>query len=293
MAASGLRLMLWGFFKKLVIADRLAVFVNAVYDDPSSQSGLRLTVATYCFAYQIYSDFSGYSDIAVGAARVLGFDLVRNFERPYFATSIRAFWRRWHISLSTWFRDYVFIPLGGSRVGAWRLAANLMIVFTASGFWHGANWTYIVWGALHGGFMVAALASSRLREKAWSSAGAWAARLRPLVAGLATFHLVTFAWIFFRAESVGDASTVVSRIARWADAAQPIAVPGFDGIELALAAVFVFVLEAVQLVQERGSVPACLGKLPGFARLALYAALIMVILLFGRFDERAFIYFQF
>lgn len=293
MAASGLRLMLWGFFKKLVIADRLAVFVNAVYDDPSSQSGLRLTVATYCFAYQIYSDFSGYSDIAVGAARVLGFDLVRNFERPYFATSIRAFWRRWHISLSTWFRDYVFIPLGGSRVGAWRLAANLMIVFTVSGFWHGANWTYIVWGALHGGFMVAALASSRLREKAWSSAGAWAARLRPLVAGLATFHLVTFAWIFFRAESVGDASTVVSRIARWADAAQPIAVPGFDGIELALAAVFVFVLEAVQLVQERGSVPACFGKLPGFARLALYAALIMVILLFGRFDERAFIYFQF
>ena len=293
LAASGLRLMLWGFFKKLVIADRLAVFVNEVYDEPSTQSGLRLTVATYCFAYQIYCDFSGYSDIAVGAARVLGFDLTRNFERPYFATSIRAFWRRWHISLSTWFRDYVFIPLGGSRVGPWRLAANLMIVFLVSGLWHGANWTYIVWGGLHGGFMVAALTTVALRDRVWSSLGPMAVRVRPFLAGIVTFHLVTFAWIAFRATSLQDARTVVVRIFTWAESDQALSVRGFDSIELVLAIVFVLVLEVVQSVQERGSIAAALSRLPSAARLALYAALALVILLFGRFDERAFIYFQF
>ncbi len=293
LAASGLRLMLWGFFKKLVIADRLAVFVNAVYDEPSTQSGLRLTVATYCFAYQIYCDFSGYSDIAVGAARVLGFDLTRNFERPYFATSIRAFWRRWHISLSTWFRDYVFIPLGGSRVGSWRLATNLMIVFLVSGLWHGANWTYIVWGGLHGAFMVAALATSQVRDRIWGSLGPAALRVRPFVAGIVTFHLVTIAWISFRAASLADAGTVVTRIVAWADTGQPLSVAGFDSVEFVLAIAFVAMLELVQVVQERGHIATLLARLPSVARLALYAAVALIILLFGRFDERAFIYFQF
>lgn len=293
LAASGLRLMLWGFFKKLVIADRLAVFVNAVYEDPSSQSGLRLLLATYAFAYQIYCDFSGYSDIAVGAARVLGFDLTRNFERPYFATSIGMFWRRWHISLSTWFRDYVFIPLGGSRAATWRLAVNLMIVFLVSGLWHGANWTYILWGGLHGAFMVAAVTTIGLRHRLWAVLGGAGARIRPAVAWLVTFHLVAFAWIAFRATSVADIGTVVTRIAGWADPMQPLAVPGFDSIELVLAIAFILALESVQVMQERGRIAGFLGGLPSAARLALYAAAALVILLFGRFDEREFIYFQF
>lgn len=293
LAASGLRLMLWGFFKKLVIADRLAVFVNAVYDDPSSQSGLRLVVATYAFAYQIYCDFSGYSDIAVGAARVLGFDLTRNFERPYFAQSIGMFWRRWHISLSTWFRDYVFIPIGGSRVGSWRLAFNLMLVFLVSGLWHGANWTYVAWGGLHGAFMVAGIATVAVRGRCWEALGRAGRWIRPFVARVVTFHLVAFAWIAFRAASLSDIGTIVARMWAWADSSQPLAVPGFDGLELAAAIAFVVVLEAVQLVQERGRISAALGRLPSVARLALYAAVALVILLFGRFEERAFIYFQF
>ena len=147
---SGLRLILWGVFKKVVIADRLAIYVNAVYGDVESYAGLRLIVATVFFAFQIYCDFSAYSDIAIGTARILGFRLMENFRRPYLAISLRDFWRRWHISLSTWFRDYVYIGLGGNRQGASRQVINLLIVFALSGLWHGANWTFLLWGIFHG-----------------------------------------------------------------------------------------------------------------------------------------------
>jgi alginate O-acetyltransferase complex protein AlgI len=166
--ASGLRLMLWGFFMKIVIADRLAIYVNQVYGDPGLYGGTTLLVATYFFAFQIFCDFAGYSAIAIGAARVLGYDLMENFRRPYFASSIREFWGRWHISLSTWFRDYVYIPLGGNRVDATaRWYANLLIVFVVSGLWHGAAWTFVVWGALHGTYLIVSLASAQLRDDAW------------------------------------------------------------------------------------------------------------------------------
>ena len=150
----GLRLILWGAFKKIVIADRLAIYVNTVYNAPRHYSGLPLIAATIFFAFQIYCDFSAYSDIAIGAAKILGFDLMENFRQPYFSKSVREFWGRWHISLSTWFRDYLYIPLGGNRVTFTRHLLNLMIVFVVSGLWHGASWTFVIWGALHGLYIV-------------------------------------------------------------------------------------------------------------------------------------------
>ena len=174
---SGLKRMAWGFFKKLVVADRLALYVNDVYAAPRSFNGLQLTIATFFFAYQIYCDFSGYSDIAIGAARVLGFRLMENFNTPYYSQSISEFWHRWHISLSTWFRDYVYIPLGGSRVNQARWCFNIFVTFTVSGLWHGANWTYVVWGALNGLYLLAGKTTSGLRTRAFQSD--WPARRQP------------------------------------------------------------------------------------------------------------------
>ena len=162
---SGLRKIAWGMFKKVVIADRLAVVVDQVYGSPEDFAGPAVLIATFFFAYQIYCDFSGYSDIAIGTARILGFDLITNFKRPYFARSIREFWQRWHISLSTWFRDYLYIPLGGNRVKRPRYYINLIIVFLICGLWHGANWTFIVWGALHGSYMIISVVTGNLRER--------------------------------------------------------------------------------------------------------------------------------
>lgn len=161
---SGLRLMLWGFFKKIVIADRLAIYVNEVYNSPAEFQGLTLILATYFFAFQIYCDFSGYSDIAIGAARIMGYDLMINFRQPYFSQSIAEFWKRWHISLSTWFKDYLYIPLGGNRVAKNRWYFNLMAVFLISGLWHGANWTFVLWGFLHGFYLVFSIWTQNIRD---------------------------------------------------------------------------------------------------------------------------------
>ena len=192
----GLLLMVWGFFKKLVIADRLAAYVNEVYNNVDKYDGFHNIIATYFFAFQIYCDFSGYSDIAIGSALIMGFSLMQNFRRPYFATNIREFWARWHISLSTWFRDYLYIPLGGNRVVKWRWYYNLFITFVISGLWHGADWTFIVWGFLHGSYLVLGYITQPIRNRL----------LRPFKLGvngtvgklldvLVTFHLVVFAWI--------------------------------------------------------------------------------------------------
>jgi D-alanyl-lipoteichoic acid acyltransferase DltB (MBOAT superfamily) len=164
---SGLQRMTWGFFKKVVIADRLALLVNTVYNHPTEFSGMPLIIATYAFGFQIYCDFSAYSDIAIGAARVMGFDLMENFRQPYYARSIPEFWRRWHISLSTWFRDYVYLPLGGNRVKLPHWVFNILVVFVVSGLWHGANWTFVIWGALHGIFMVGTF----LGQLVWANIG--------------------------------------------------------------------------------------------------------------------------
>lgn len=204
-AADGIRMMAVGFFKKLVVADFLAYHVNFVYNDLQNHSGLSLIVATVLFAFQIYCDFSGYSDIAIGAARMLGFRLMKNFDSPYLSHSIKEFWRRWHISLSTWFSDYVYIPLGGNRVKLPRYYLNLFITFLVSGLWHGANWTFLVWGALHGIYRIA----GALRETARKRRGlAPVTEAKGLVGALEiafTCLLVTVGWVFFRANTLQDA----------------------------------------------------------------------------------------
>ncbi len=200
---SGVERMAWGFFKKIVVADHIALLVNAAYGNVHDFSGPSLAIATMLFAFQIYCDFSGYCDIAIGAARVLGFRLSENFNAPYLASSISSFWRRWHITLSMWFRDYVFIPLGGSRGREYVVVRNLLLTFLLSGLWHGANWTFMVWGLLNGLYLVI---------------GRWKKSLFPnlksigFVSVVVTFMLSCFAWIFFRAESMNDALSIVSRL---------------------------------------------------------------------------------
>ncbi len=206
----GLSLALWGLFKKVVVADSLAIYTDTVYDAHSHHSGASLLVATYCFAFQIYCDFSGYSDIARGVSRVYGIELMNNFDAPYLSKSISEFWTRWHISLSTWFRDYVYIPLGGNRVSLGRNFFNLFFVFLLSGFWHGANWTFIVWGGLHGLYLIAgrlwAISRKRLGMAGEPSL------LRQMLAILLTFHLVLIAWVFFRAKDVATAFDITRRM---------------------------------------------------------------------------------
>ncbi|MEE8405086.1 MAG: MBOAT family O-acyltransferase, partial [candidate division Zixibacteria bacterium] len=211
---SGLRLMLWGLFKKIVIADRLAIYVNEVYADPGDFSGGPLILATYFFAFQIYCDFSGYSDIAIGAGRVMGYDLMTNFRQPYLSRSIGDFWKRWHISLSSWFRDYLYFPLGGNRVSRWRWHYNILVVFILSGLWHGANWTFVIWGALHGCYLLLSVWTARIRSNVSGFIGLdRAPRLRSVLQVFVTFHLVLLAWVFFRAESLSEAMLILSRMA--------------------------------------------------------------------------------
>lgn len=208
-AASGLRLMAWGFFKKIVIADTLAVSVDTVYDSLRMYKGFPLLAASVLFSVQIYCDFAGYSDIAIGTARLFGIELMKNFDSPYFSTSVKDFWARWHISLSTWLRDYIYIPLGGNRVSKGRNAFNLMATFLISGLWHGASWTYVVWGGIHGLAQVLEkfLFKVKKKEKIQKPGG-----IKWWVSVVVTFLFATFAWIFFRAETIGDAIYVLQNM---------------------------------------------------------------------------------
>ncbi|MBO4384556.1 MAG: MBOAT family protein [Clostridia bacterium] len=197
----GMKLMLWGFFKKIVIADNISAYVDKVYGSVASYKGFSLVVATFLFAIQIYCDFSGYSDIARGSAGILDIDLMKNFHSPYFSTSIKEFWKRWHISLSTWFRDYIYIPLGGNRVKPIRRTFNLAVTFLLSGLWHGANWTFVIWGCVHG---FAQIVENGLKIKTYKKNNfIWFLRV------FIVFCLVTFAWVFFRAENISDAIYVI------------------------------------------------------------------------------------
>lgn len=291
---SGLLLMAWGFFKKLVIADRLAVYVNEVYAVDSGYTGLTVLVATYAFAFQIFCDFSGYSDIAIGAARVMGYDLMRNFDRPYYARSVAEFWRRWHISLSTWMRDYVYVPLGGNRVGIRRLYVNLMLTFIISGLWHGANWTFIIWGALHGGYIVLSRATQHARTALAERIGLPAeSRFQSIVQMVVTFHLVVFAWIFFRAENFDHALGLIARMVTdfslWDSAVfDPMPMP-----EILSALTGILIMETVHLLQFRMSVSERLFAMPLPVRWAVYCGLAYTIIALGTFTSEQFIYFQF
>ena len=205
--------MLVGFFKKIVVADLISSYVNTVYNSPEGTTGIGVVIATVLFAVQIYCDFSGYTDIATGCARIMGIRLMKNFDHPYLATSIKEFWSRWHISLSSWFRDYLYIPLGGNRRGRARQLLNLLTVFLVSGLWHGAAWTFVVWGAIHGIYQVVGNLTYKSRNRLLCRLG-----LTERSAGVVwvrraiTFVLVSFAWIFFRANSISDAGVLLERL---------------------------------------------------------------------------------
>lgn len=290
----GLRFMLWGFFLKIVIADRLVQAVNMIYNNPTNYSGWPLIIATYYFAFQIFCDFAGYSLIAIGSAKVLGFNLMTNFRRPYFSQSISEFWKRWHISLSTWFKDYLYIPLGGNRVTRGRWYFNLFIVFLVSGLWHGANVTFLIWGALHGFYLVFSLVTEKIRKK-----GVELLRLNhvPKLYSLfkiaVTFNLVTFAWIFFRANTLSDAIYIVSNLFRGARISNFVSMLPKDLNYTILAVGLILLMESVHVFQEHGGVRQFFNTKPLIFRWTVYMSLLLIILLFGVFEEQKFIYFQF
>ncbi|MBK9508451.1 MAG: MBOAT family protein [Cytophagaceae bacterium] len=274
---AGLMMMAWGLFKKVVIADRLSVMVDYCYDNPTAFSGLTLLVATIFFAFQIYCDFSGYSDIAIGAARTMGYKLMTNFDAPYLSKSISEFWRRWHISLSTWFKDYLYIPLGGNRVGEMRLYANYLIVFTVSGLWHGAAWTFIIWGFLHGFYLVMAIVRDKyLLFKLPKSS---------VLSMVSTFVLVTVAWVFFRAKGLGNAKIILTKIITLNDFSR-FEMP-FTNSEFIFSWLLILILFLKDIyVKEIStkSTPAFYFK---------FAGLLILSYFLGIFTSNQFIYFQF
>jgi alginate O-acetyltransferase complex protein AlgI len=296
---AGLRLMAWGLFKKVVVADRLAIFVNAIYSDPSQASGPVLALATFFFAFQILFDFSGYSDIAIGCARVMGFKLMTNFDTPYQSLSISEFWRRWHISLSTWFKDYLYIPLGGSRVSHPRWYLNIFIVFLVSGLWHGANWTYVIWGGMHGFFLVFGLATVGVRGRiARTTSIEKHPKFHRLLKMMTTFLLVCLSWIFFRANSVHDAMEVYSHLlSDWGTLFQIKRLKeAFHVIELSSLAVGILLIvfvEAVHTVQRRCSLQAWMNTQPWWLRWSIYYAGTAALFFFFVDESDQFIYFQF
>lgn len=273
----GIFLIIVGLFKKIVIADRLGLYVDPVFSNPHARSSLDLLLATYFFAFQIYCDFSGYSDIAVGAALTLGIELMRNFNMPYISQNISEFWHRWHISLSTWFRDYLYIPLGGSHVSFPRTCRNLLIVFLISGLWHGANWKYLIWGLVHGCLIILylifkknKLLSGRYRFINW----------------LVTFNLVCLAWVFFRAETVADAGYILGRICAFSSLSYTA-----GALMSSHEVVFCMAIVGALVAGER-----YLRDFKDFSaikRASLAATLLLICYFFGIFNEAQFIYFQF
>ena len=290
---SGLRRMAWGFFKKLVVADRLALFVNDVYGAPHQHNGLQLTIATVFFAYQIYCDFSGYSDIAIGSARVLGFTLMENFERPYQSTSISEFWRRWHISLSTWFRDYVYFPMGGSKVARSKWIRNILVTFGVSGLWHGAAWTYVIWGLLNGVYLVFGGMTKGLRNRCLGAMGLHETTLlRRFLMWLTTFVLIGITWILFRAKTFSDAWYILTHLhLEWATG--PLVTQNLGLKYFAVAFFSILLLETLQFMEGRWRLSRKLISLPVLVRWPAYASTVLFVVLFGVFQSAQFIYFQF
>lgn len=287
---NGLRLMLWGFFKKIVIADRLAIYVNAVYNHPHQHNGVTFAVATIFFAFQVYCDFSGYSDIAIGAAKVMGFKLMTNFHRPYFSSSISEFWKRWHISLSTWFRDYLYISLGGNRVSVPRWYFNVIIVFLISGLWHGANWTFIVWGGLNGFYLVFGILTQSIRRNLLDLTGINRfSKIHRALQILTTFVLICFSWIFFRANTVTDAIKIVKKMASLKG---EIFIENPSMMVFSVLGIVLLLLIETKGEFYKGSFSLWSNK-NWVIRNLTYASLIILILLIGVFDGGQFIYFQF
>lgn len=286
MAVDGVRQMLWGFFKKIVVADNCAVFVDNIWGSYAGQSGSTLLVAAFLFSIQIYCDFSGYSDIAIGCAKLFGIKLMRNFNVPYFSRDIAEFWRRWHISLTTWFRDYIYIPLGGSRVSKAKVIRNTLVIFLVSGLWHGANWTFVAWGAYHAILFLPLIVLGKNRkytniiaeERALPS-------LKEFGQMLLTFLLAMIGWVLFRSETIGQAWDFLCGMFSKSLFAMP-SIP----VKTLLFVLIMLVVEWIQRKKEHGFVMD--GVKSGVVRYACYLAVLVVIFVFGVFNE-SFIYCQF
>lgn len=290
-AVDGLRQILWGLFKKIVIADQCASIANQLFNHSESYSGVSLALGAIFFAFQIYGDFSGYSDIALGTARLFGVELLKNFSFPYFSRDIAEFWRRWHISLTTWFRDYLYIPLGGSKGTMWVKIRNTFIVFIVSGFWHGANWTFIVWGALNAIYFLPLLLTNANRNNLEIVAkGKRIPTFKELIAMLVTFTLTVFAWIFFRASSIDHAIQYISSI--FSNLQSYLIIDYYLNYSSTLLLIFFFM--CIEWLGREGNYALAdiCKKWNGAYRWAFYTLLALLILLFSGAEEE-FIYFQF
>lgn len=302
-AKEGFLLMLWGFFLKIVIADRIAIFVDEVYGNYSIYPKIHLILATMLFAFQIYCDFYGYSIIALGTARILGFSLTENFNAPYFSTSVAKFWKNWHISLTSWFRDYIYIPMGGNKKGALRKYINILVVFLVSGLWHGASLSFVIWGGLNGLYQVVGSLTENLRNRL--SRILHANRQMPVclfIRGLITFALVDISWIFFRAEGVKEAVGIIkamlSRHNPWSSPEKSLFACGLNTKNFAFLMVCLIILGIADIFKKKGIViHKALLKRSNLLLCLIIPLIIIFILTFGKygpaFDARNFIYFQF
>ena len=295
-AVDGARQILWGLFKKIVIADNAAHFANGIFNNSDAYSGSTLVLGAILFSFQIYGDFSGYSDIAIGTARLFGFSLTRNFAFPYFSRDIAEFWRRWHMSLSSWFRDYLYIPLGGSRGGVWERIRNTIIVFTICGFWHGANWTFIVWGIFNAFcFLPLLLTQSNRKHLHIVAHGRRFPTVREFLSMLLTFALVSFSWILFRAESLPHAVAFMNNIFV-SDFVRPLSFLSSraDSLRLLHLVISIFLLMSAEWNGRAGQFALSVDNLPKnpSIRSAMYIGLVLMIILF-KGSHQAFIYFSF
>ena len=288
-AIDGCKQIMWGLFKKIVIADTCAEYANLIFNNSNNYSGSTLVLGAVFFTFQIYGDFSGYSDIAIGTSRLFGFNLKQNFAFPYFSRDIAEFWRRWHISLSTWFRDYLYIPLGGSRGGAWLKIRNVFIIFLVSGFWHGANWTFIAWGFLNALYFLPLLLSKRNRMHLNVVAqDCVLPNFREVFSILITFGLTAFAWIFFRAETMAHAFSYIKGIFTGSLFSIPIVRPS----NILLLMILFMCLEWMGRSQQY-AIEVLFLKQPKILRWSFFMIIIALIFVFNSTVQQEFIYFQF
>ena len=285
-----------GFFKMIVVADLFAEYVNAVFNDAANATGFGVMLGSVLFAVQIYCDFSGYTDIAIGCARVMGIKLMKNFDRPYTAKTIKEFWARWHISLSTWFRDYLYFPLGGSRCSKSRHMFNLFVVFLASGLWHGANWTFVLWGIIHAIYRIVGELTYKSREKLWARVGVNTSSLPfSILRRVLTFILVCFTWIFFRANSLSDLGILLTKLfTDFGSIGGTLNMMGI-GLTAALVAVFsVFVMTEFDILTGREETEALVGASRKTGIMwCVWAVAVAWIMLYSVGGASTFIYFQF
>ena len=292
----GAKRMLAGFFKKIVVADTVATYVNAIYNNPNDAKGLAIVIATLLFAVQIYCDFSGYTDIAIGCARIMGYRLMQNFDRPYSAQNIRDFWARWHISLSSWFKDYLYIPLGGNRKGYARQLVNLFIVFLVSGLWHGAEWTFILWGLLHGIYRVVGDLTYKKRNALYAKAGLDIKAKGVVIFRTAiTFTLVCFAWIFFRANNTGDLLILLRNLFTTFGASTIVTDLGLtiNNALIVILAIFIMILCDRKLTLKQYQRASGAELLGGTSVYLIWAIMFAWLILLAAGGSSAFIYFQF